>query len=279
MITHEIDYLQYNCPLSEKICIAQNHEKINPLPFYRRGYEDELGIRRYFENPNSKKALIVISGKAMSNQRAVGWSDRQIVSDAIRANGRVTRIDLAVTHFIDEFLVTPDDVAKLFWLQMIDSPLVKYGAKTISSVGENYQDGIETLYIGDMKKRGKRGIFRCYDKGLELDLGKHLITRLEYEDRGDTALTTAKRIADGKPIGSVFRTRFNCECNLFDRLMQAPTIDTTRGIELQKSDSAEDHEKRKRWLLKQVAPALEKVLEREQEFLLRFLKAANVKLD
>lgn len=280
MITRHIDYLQYNMLYYERKCTASEMKKIAPVQWYRRGYEDKLGVRYYYGNPRTNKALIIMSGKALHNYRVIGWSITDLLKEIIDQKGRVSRIDLAVTEYLeDDEIFQVSDIAKLYSEGKLESSHCKYGAKTIASLGENYTDGIETLYIGDLKNRGKKGIFRSYDKGFEMDIGRFLISRIEIEDKRDKALVTARRLADGNSIGSVFRTRMNSNTDLWNRLMDAEEIDISRGAELAKQDDEQDHENRKSWLLKQVAPAMAKVLDKEPSFLWSFLKASGYKLD
>lgn len=279
MIVREIDYLQYSIPYPEIICQREGHKPIDGLRWYDRGYQDELLVRRYFGNPNSAKCLTVMSGKALHNYRVVGWSIRDWIKDAIKARAKFSRVDIAITEDDEGELFLPKDIVELYRQQKLESKHVKYGIKWLASMDEQYRDGIETVYIGDMKNRGSRGIFRAYDKGLEMDIGKFKKSRIEIEDKHDAAHVTAKRIANGNELGSVFRTRMNSDSELFERLMDAEAMDTSRGSEIIKSDDHEAHENRKKWLLKQVAPAMAKVLDKEPAFLWSFLKASGYKLD
>lgn len=271
MIVREVDYLQYSIPFAEIICKREGHKPIDGIRWYDRGYQDELLVRRYFGNPNSDKCLTVMSGKALHNYRAVNWDIRDWIKDAIKARAKFSRVDIAITEDDEEQLFLPKDIVELYRQQKLESKHVKYGIKWIASMDEQYRDGIQTVYIGDMKHRGARGIFRAYDKGLEMDIGKFKKSRIEIEDKHDAAHVTAKRIANGNELGSVFRTRMNSESQLFERLMDAESMDTSRGAEIIKSDDHIQHENRKKWLLKQVAPAMVKVLTKEPEFYNHFL--------
>lgn len=280
MITRHIDYLQYNMLYYERKCIVSEMKKIAPVQWYKRGYEDALGVRYYFGNPRTNKALIIMSGKALHNYRVVDWKITDLLREIIDQKGRVSRIDLAVTEYVEsDEIFQVSDIAKLYTDGKLESSHCAYGAKTIASLGENYTDGIETLYIGDLQNRGKKGIFRSYDKSLEMDIGRFLISRIEIEDKRDKALVSARRLADGNSIGSVFRTRMNSNTEMWNRLMDADEIDISRGAELAKSDDEHDHENRKTWLLTQVAPAMAKVLDKEPDFLWHFLKASGYQFD
>lgn len=261
-----IDYLQLSINYREETCRELEHEEINGLQWYKRGYRDNMGVRRYFGNPNSDKALVILSGTTLHNMRVVQWTDQQIVSDYLEKGAKITRIDFAITDFVDTSLILPSDIEQAFANKLISSSLITDGCKSIVGVRPRTDSedtdykSTETCYIGSMKKRAKKGIFRCYDKGLELDLDKYLITRLELEDRGDKAHTSAKRFADCGDIGSVFKTRIDIHTEQFQSICDSPSIDTSRGNSLVKDDIELEYDKRWDWLFKQVSPTLKKAI-------------------
>lgn len=282
MIEHNVDYIQCSRMLSEKYNIEREHKAINGLRFYSHGYEDKLGVRYYYGNPNSKKALVIYSGRALHNHRVVGYDNIETINMLLSMGAKITRLDLCITEYIEDNLVTVDNVEQWFNEGLINSSLTKYGAKKIVALEEHYQQHTETLYIGNPKQRGSLGIFRAYDKGVELDLGKFMITRLEYEDRADKAHVSAKRLAQSKNIGSVFKTRLNVDSEQFQRICDSPEITTARGEQIDDGGIEEKNDKRWTWLLSQVAPSLRKAIEQDKaqglgvERLQRFLDIALI---
>lgn len=283
LIEHTIDYLQLSINYREQTCLDEDHKQLSGVKFYSRGYQDAMGARRYFGNPNSNKALVVLSGSTLHNYRVSGWDDLTTVSDYIDKGASITRIDLCMTEFVGEHLILPDHFADCYEKDLIDSTLVSGGCKTIVGVRRGQERSTQTCYIGDMSKRGKKGIFRAYDKGLELDIGQYMITRVEYEDRGDKAKTTAKRFLESKSIAATFRTRFDCKTTEFDRLCNhEQKLDTFRGQAIIPDENEDEYKRRWEWLINKVAPSLKKSIEFDVQSglgngnLETFLKASGI---
>lgn len=283
MIERHIDYIQFSASISEQICLEYQYEIVSPMRFYSRGYRDEYGYRLYYGNPNSKKAFVVASGDALLRKRSLGFSDSNLFDEIFRRDGNITRLDIAVTEFVEDELFTVEDVGHWYSSGLVVSTLSSGGAKTISELSESGNSTLQTLYIGDMKKRAKKGIFRAYDKGVELDIGAYMATRIEIEDRGEKAHNSALRIAEGASLGGVFRSRFDVQHETFDRLMDAETVDTTRGGAKWKEEDENDLDNRWIWLMKQVAPALKDAIEADEKLgkgkarLVHFLKNSGMK--
>lgn len=256
-----VDYLQFSILMREQECLNREEKPISGMGFYSRGYQDKLGTRHYFGNPNSAKALVVMSGIALHNRRVVGWSDQSTLGGVIRNGGKISRLDLAVTDYIEDDLVTVDDVASACEQGQVSGTLTNYGWKQISGADIGEPLGAETCYIGSPKRRGKNGIFRAYDKGLELGICSHIMTRLELEERKTNAHNSAKRIVDGASVKSVIKSRLEFKNERIKALMDAPTIDTSRGDSLIMDDPNEIYERKWLWLMNQVAPALRDAVE------------------
>lgn len=268
MIERNVDYIQFSAPFSEKTIIEKQFEVIPSVKFYKRGYRDDLGIRYYFgnNNPKVKTALTILSGATLQNMRNGEKTDAEILQWIIEAGGKITRLDLAVTEWITTLLITVQSVERWYRKKLIDSNLVRYGARTIVGYpAETSNRQIETFYVGDMEKRGDIGIFRAYDKGLELDLGLYLSTRIELELRGKSANATAGRIAKTGDVAGNFRSKFNVRDQEFDRVMDADIVETSRGKAQKNTEKNEDLAKRWDWLLSQVAPALRQAIADDQK--------------
>jgi DNA relaxase NicK len=260
-----LDYIQANAFISESEMRSKSIEKIAPARFYKRGYKDTNGTRYFFGNPNSKKTSIVMAGKALVSVRNEGFSDQDICKSLLEREGTFSRLDLAVTQWDEPDMVTLADMQRYFKEGKIKSPLVQRGGKLVSSMdldGELYP---ETFYVGDLKKRGDKGLFRAYDKGHELDISRFLMIRLELEERKGNANADAKRIAEGNSVGSVFRSRFDIEDEKFQKIINAPSAKIQRGTAKEREDEMSEDEKRWKWLIEQVAPTLRKAIEKEGE--------------
>lgn len=256
-----IDYFQYSISYNQRACHERGDKILRPVPFYKIGYQDDIGIRRYFGNPKTKKALVIMSGEALHNQRVIGWGNVSTVSNVLAKGGKVSRMDIAITDHDKEKLITPEVVKESYRNGEIEGTLAKYGCKTIEGVDIGQPDRVETVYIGDMSRRGKSGIFRAYDKGLQLEGVAGQMARLELEERGNNAHMSAKRVADGHDLQSVIETRLKFKGEPFRRVFDGKPIDTSRGqaLKIENDDDADD--KRWNWLLYQVAPSLKKAID------------------
>lgn len=260
-----VDYLQYSKPQSEQRIPESYDKSISPVSFYKRGYQDSLGRRVYFGNPNSKKALFVLSGRALHNTREVGWDTAGYLSNELSEGAIVSRIDWAVTDMDESADRTPNTIAELFSKGLVEGTLVTGGCKTVSRVDVGQPVDVETTYIGDIKRRGTKGIFRAYNKALESGLGGGYATRFELEERKKNAQTSAKRYTNGHSIESIIKSRIEFNSVSMKQLFDAPNIDTTRGIGLIPDESDEIIAKRWAWLMEQVAPALRKSVISDRE--------------
>lgn len=285
MIERNIDYLVTSLSLSESTVIMKGFRPISPVRFYKRGYVHPMGFRLYFGNPNSKLAMVVASGETMQSLRNDQYLDAEILDWMLSQGGKISRMDLAVTEYIEDELVVLEDVEKWFVSQLIESSLINGGLKQIASVSTLAGTTRETLYIGDISHRGKQGIFRAYDKGIEMGIGSEIVTRLELELKRDKAHNVAKRLAQSNDIAGNFRTHFNVRSQDFERLMDADAVPAVRGINQVKQAEEDEINKRWDWLLNQVAPALKQAISDERKRgngdtrLIQFMQASGILAD
>lgn len=272
MIESTIDWIQFSTLYREQLCKENDHKEISGFGFYSHGYEDDMGVRRYYGNPNSKKAFVVLSGKTLYNYRALGWDMRDVVEEFLIEGANITRMDLCVTEYIEDNLITVDEISESFQKGEFSGTLTKYGGKQIKGfmpeAPEEWEtETTETFYIGSFDRRGKNGIFRAYDKGLELgEFASNLITRLELEERGSNAHNNAKRYANGEKIQDMLNSRITSKSKQWERVIGSDTVDLTRGQQLIKTDEAIKLENRMKWLLNQVAPSLASVIAEKPDF-------------
>lgn len=250
-----IDYLQYSMYVSREKLLS-TCEQISPVRNYKQGYRQPNGVRVYTGNALTKKALFIVDGTTLHNMRVNGISNEDYIEKILTSGATISRIDLQVTQFVSDDLITPSDYLQMIRDNEVLSSHVKHGTKWLSSLDENYSDNIETLYIGDMSNRGKRGIVRAYDKGVELDLGKYLISRLEVEDKRDKAHVSARRIVNGASVAEVLKTRFDCNNERWQNLIDADSIDTTRGEQIADTSEEDKMTSRWKWLTDVVAKSL-----------------------
>lgn len=255
----KIDYLVYNSailPQSDIFIVARS-----PLRNYDKVLVLMNGVKAHTGHNNSDKYHIVCTGTTLDYLRETK-TDHEIIDTVITNNGRISRLDIAVTQYLDEDgLITLDDFVQACKDYEIVSKHAKYGVKSVHNA---YNDSHETCYVGDRKNRGKRGIFRAYDKGLEMNLESYLISRFELEEKRDAAIVSARRIADGNSLDSVLKSRFDLpQWEAWQQLLDAPSISVSRGKAVADHEQEAQQEasaKKWHWLLGTIAPIIGKQL-------------------
>lgn len=261
MIERHVDYLQMNVHLQEADFLDNRAEFVLPVRFYKRGYRDAHGVRYYFGNPNSSKALVIMGGDALHSIRAKNVTDAEIIERYMGWDARCSRIDLAVTDYIEDDFCTVSDVKNWVREKLVKSCWIGSGTKSLSEMTEDGNERLETFYVGAWADRSKKGMFRAYDKGIQSGLEPDIITRLEVEDRQDKAHSTARRIAETNDIAGNFRARFDVSHEQFERIMEAPAVPTNRIGYNRRSEKDDEMASRWQWLINQVAPALKEAIE------------------
>lgn len=148
----------------------------------------------------SSKMLMVASGDDAN------WVwDKIVNTDDFynRFSPTMSRLDIAITIDADD---EKFQTVGQFWDDVksgkIDvTPSLKGSKKAISS-----EKTVETVYLGDMKKRSKKGIFRCYDKGHESGLQTNFLTRFELELRAKRSHNQYKQLQSKRAsLPEIFR--------------------------------------------------------------------------
>lgn len=244
-----IDYIQYS--IDENPMVFEDtaeHTKSN-MTFYKNMSTYTGGIRVYTGNPNTDKQLVVMSGKSCEYHE---HRIMEIIETVIENGGTFSRIDFACTTDDGETLAK--FVSAIAEGKLISKRFKIEDSKMITDVKTN----VETCYVGDMKKRGKRGIFRAYNKGIEQGLGIDLI-RFELECKRQVANTNARRLRDGMSIGNIIRNSVDlADSKWYSDLMGEKTPPLRLNDE--KPEFETESQKRWMWLYNQVAPALGKAL-------------------
>jgi len=260
MIERHLDYIQFTANFIETEFKSDEFEPLSGLPYYPRGYRDDSGTRFYFGNNRGANCFVLMAGDALEMNRSKGLIDAEILQWAFSNGAKISRLDLAVTEWIEDRLLLLKTVSNWFAKGLIDSHLVTGGCKEINELCLDGKRQRETVYVGDRKKRAKKGIFRAYDKGVDLGIGSEIATRIELELKREKAQLAAKRIAETGDIAGNFRAYFNVRHQEFDRVMDADAVDTSRGKGKLKTEKEQEMEKRWDWLINQVAPALKQAM-------------------
>ena len=248
-VDFEVDYLQYS--IEENPMAFEDtgeHSKSN-MTFYRNMSVYQGGIRVYSGNPNTDKQLIVMSGKTCNYHR---HRIMEIIQTALEHGGKFSRIDFAVTT--DDGSTLAKFVKAIASGKLVSRRFTTEESKLITDVETN----IETCYVGDLKKRGKKGIFRAYNKGLEQGLDIDLI-RFELECKRNVAHANVQRYSKGAEIGNIIRNAVDLENEKWYAEMMGNKTPLNHNENIDNGIETEA-EKRWSWLYNQVAPALGKAL-------------------
>ena len=248
-IDKRVDYLQYTSDVVPRFLGSEFLRRRSPLPFYKACQEYPCGTLMYYGNVNSEKYLIQMPGRACEEYTVKG--ELLPLKTCFDYGGRVSRLDLAVTaegnENLEKFRIAVGNDMVLSDRFENDAP------KLICS-----KDGsVETVYVGSLKNRGKKGIFRAYDKGLESGLAANF-SRFELEIRRKPATTAARRLNIGHDIGDIIR-------NVIDIPGDEWWVDMM-GAKSEKLPSFKGEPetdpiaRRWHWLCEQVAPALAKLI-------------------
>lgn len=246
MIEFKIDYIQFSGRAKVKASLVSGHGfdfKSNNR-FYGSMRKYENGLVVYSGNPNTDKQLFVLSGKACD---AIGV--RPDTLDRFEQfEPEYSRIDLAMT--------TDRDVLTKI---MKDKDKVKSKMFPDGMVIADLEYTPQTIYFGDLKKRARKGIVRCYDKGLQLGLSE-MWHRIEIEYRQKHAKTAVKRILNGSSIQSVMNSKWMIEADWYTEMM-GDEVSTTRFTQDEHESELTDIERKMLWIEKQVLPSLQYIID------------------
>lgn len=255
-----VDYLTITTSENMPSWIAGTMEKLERSPNrnYNTAYRAENGAIKMFHTEQPQMSTHwILSGETLGIIRGEGHSDSDVIEQAVDLRGKVTRIDIAVTVHNEDMSnldITPNWINELANDGYMESRL-----KLDNGVSLPDMD-IATCYIGSRKSRNR--ILRVYDKGVQLDIGKYKMTRIELETRKN-ANAVVRALKNNEDIGAIIR-----------RYVDFPSVD--QWVEIMGKESAimpqiEDvrtiAEKRTKekadrwhWLMTSVAPALAKAL-------------------
>lgn len=255
METHKVDYIQYSTETVRTTWGTDGEITRSPNKFYKIAQKFGDGVMVLSGNPNSKKSLVILTGKGCDRFRKYL---RDIISDEYEHGARCSRIDLCVTIDKREPLDKFKDALKR--RRVISRRLDVPKSKTISDI----DDKPETVYVGDLKKRGRKGIFRAYDKGVELGLPFPL-SRFELECKGNIAHSNCKRWLEHCSIGAMIRKSIDIPSEQWwvDIMGESKSLPQFIDDTINIREESEEY-RRWMWLFKQVAPALGKAIAEDE---------------
>jgi len=245
----KIDYLQYTASEIPEFLGAYSYLGSSPLPFYKQCYEFDCGARVFLGNANSDKYLVQQSGQSCERWDMTAYPNR--LKAVIQEGGKFSRLDIAVTVSGIEHL---NQFREAVRKNLVVSQRFGQDEPKIISNGTGE---VETVYLGDLRKRAKKGVFRAYDKGKEQGLLEKY-SRFELEIRGSAANVAAKRFLVGIDMGDLIRFVVDIPSQQWwADLLGEKSENLPRMLGEVKRDPIA---RRWHWLNKQVAPALGKLM-------------------
>lgn len=242
-VEFKIDYMQFTSKIP-----AGNKDRTYEL---KRSFMQNYKVMRVFDSGmtshhghnKSDKWLNIATGSVCDRIE----DQRDYIGKVLSLDGTFSRID---------FCCTVENGCSMYdfrtWCKndLVTGTLSDTGIKSI--VNDKTQSA-ETTYIGDLKNRSKRGIFRAYDKGIELGIEDARLTRFELEERKKRAQLTARRYSDGMLIGDIIRQRVDIDCDVWRDIMGSRSTSLSRyAVE----DTEDETDKTWLWLVETCAKTL-----------------------
>lgn len=245
-----IDYLQFTFPEIPDFLGAYPYPGGSPLAFYKMCYEFGCGTRVYTGNNKSDKFLVQMPGKACERHQMTQYPGRlQLVLDR---KCHFSRVDLAVT--VDSL-----EPLRKFREALTDGEVKS--ERYENSEPKMITDGlgiVETIYVGSLRERSRKGVFRAYDKGKDLGI-EAMLTRFELEVRRKAADTAIKRFLLDISIGRLIREVVDLPFAKWWKKIMGEGMEPLPRYTL--TNAPDDPvERRWHWLNEQVAPALAKLM-------------------
>lgn len=251
MLKHvkSVDYLQFSIPANRHFLSGEALTTLSPLPFYKDALVYPCGTRVHAGNVKTDNVLVQMPGQACEIHAIT--EKRDLLLDMLKEGAKFSRVDFAVT--IDGIFAL-EDLRKAI---CDGSFTCKRYEKDEPKIIVDRDNNTETVYLGDMKKRSRRGLLRAYDKGKELGIDR-MLSRLELEVRAKRAQTAMWRYTHGATVGQLMRDVIEFTAiDWWDDVMGAPADTLTR---LPKAEPESPIARRWHWLMVQVAPSLGKLL-------------------
>jgi len=217
-VNFKIDYMQFSTDLPASNKQREHTLKKSFMNNYKTMRVFESGLTSHHGHNKSDLWLNIATGSVCDKIE----NHREFIKNILKLHGKFSRIDFCCTV---ENGCSMNDFREWCENKEVSGPLSDTGIKSI--VNDDTQKA-ETTYVGDLKKRSKRGIFRAYDKGIELGIEDAKLTRFELEERKHRANTTARRFAYGMHIGDIIRQRVDVDNDIWRGIMGAKSSKLTR---------------------------------------------------
>lgn len=221
---------------------------------FKMKFVTDYGVIHYGHNKSDKYSH-VMSGKDCEKHRYDFCVDAELIRMLMDMDAQFTRIDIAITHegsSLDQFKENHMDFGVG---ALIDQ-------RHIKTIADGTTDALETIYIGDRKKRARKGVFRAYNYGLAHGL-EDILTRYELEIGSDRAQSAAKKINEGTQLGATMRSYIDFPSWEDYQIWTSGDIhEPIRGKSIE-DDDIQAQLSKWNWLHNQVAPSLGRAMARQ----------------
>lgn len=205
---------------------------------------------------------IVYSGKVLQSiADNYGVSRDDVLRHHTTTGGRISRVDFAV-DIVDSGLQLSN-----LWEQLENGSACTNSGHSRTQSGNDKGD---TVYVGSRKSRKK--LVRCYDKAKEQGDFVSDYIRVELETRQDVARNAAKMYQDNGYTGDTITGMIKKFVDFPDYKLWTEIFEA-EPMKIPVAPSGDGQTET--WLLKQVAPALARVLIEDGDFMVRFHEAVN----
>lgn len=242
-VFNNIDYMQYSSDFKPSTQEGKYRIKSSFVKNYKAMYEYDSGVTYHTGHNKTTKGLTIYRGEQCQNIA----DSRAFISNMIQQGATFSRLDLAVTV---ENGISVSSFQTFVREGLVSGSLFDAGAKTIMN---DKTTNAETTYLGDIKKRAKRGLFRCYDKAIEQGEENRNLTRFELEEHQKKAHVTARRYADGMTIGDIIQHRVIVDNPLWREIMGEKSEKLKRFHD---EKEIPDYDPQWKWLIETVAKTL-----------------------
>jgi DNA relaxase NicK len=242
-VSKSIDYMQFSSKHKPDASAGRWKLKPSYVTNYKVMYVYDNGVTAHSGHNKSDKFLMIYHGEQCEQIP----DTKLFITNQIKNGATFSRLDLCVTVADG---ITVDDFRQWVADKKVSGSLFETGCKTILNDKTTLA---ETTYIGDMATRAKKGIFRAYNKGVQLNLDDLKLARFELEERKQRAQISAKRYADGYDIGDLIRQRVDVDNDQWRDVMGTKS-DVLKRYKVEHVQ--ESHDSTWKWLIEVVAKTL-----------------------
>lgn len=239
-----IDYLKFSARIFADFELKTppfERSEISPLRFYKTVKRYENGLVEHIGNPATDKSLFILDGETCQHFNVDADFLKRVIGEW---KGTISRLDIAMTTTQEIIPLVLADKKK------VESRMFSHDKMKIYADGDM---NAETIYFGDLRTRGRKGIVRVYDKARHLGIEGPL-QRIEIEFGRKHAHLAAQRIASGASLPAVFNSKFRINADWYEKMFG--TAVAARRFSIPYPYRMSEIERKMEWIERQVVPTL-----------------------